>query len=206
MHALHLPRVLIAAALLLPCGRAAAESVFIVNPPSASPVTGAVNVDVRVVIPTLVLLRVGSSNASGGVPVIDTLNFALPGSILGSGNLNPGNNNPIAWNGTPPGFPASSQQTVNVNFYSNAANNRINCSIGAWTTPVSGSIPLITVAAVAGGTIPHPSTNLNPGACAQTTVPRLSSSATWRFTLGGSLDLLASGTYSTVITYTASTL
>ncbi|HZF96650.1 MAG TPA: hypothetical protein VEY92_00100 [Pseudoxanthomonas sp.] len=204
MHTLHLPRALIIATLLLPCGRAAAESVFTVIPPGVNAATGAANVDVRVIVPTLILLRVGSSNASGGTSVIDTLNFNLAGFIPGLGNLSPSNNNPIAWNGAPPGF-AAPQQTVNVSFYSNAATNRINCSIGAWTPAGGPALSAITVAVTnIMGNMPHPGTNL--GACAQTTLPRLVNSATWRFTLGGSPNILASGTYSTVITYTASTL
>jgi hypothetical protein len=195
---------LLSAALLLPCGRAAAESKFILIPPSSTPATGTADVNVRVVMPTLILLRVGSSNATGGGAVIDTLNFNLaipiPGGVTA---LADGNNLPSAWNGSAPVPTAATQQLVNVSFYSNAANNRINCSIGAWTGPPGGPSNSDIIVATA-GTIPHPGANL--GACVQTAVPRLLNSATWSFTLGGNSAAWPNGTYSNVVTYTASTL
>jgi len=207
MPTLHLSRVLIAAALLLPCGRVAAESVLNVIPPGVTAASGAAHVDVRVVMPTLILLRVGSSNATGGGAVINTLNFnigivgGIPGGFLLPSN---GNDQQSPWNSAP-AILSAAQQIVNVSFYSNAANNRLNCSLGAWTGP-TGALTSADIRVTASGGVPHPGATL--GACASTTVPRLLNSGTWTFSLGanGSSTAWPSGTYTNIVTYTASTL
>jgi hypothetical protein len=84
--------------------------------------------------------------------------------------------------------------------WTNATAGTINCAMGAWSAAGGPANANFTVAVT--GTLPHPGANL--GACASTSfASNTLATGTWAYSLGGTPGSWAAGTYTNVITYTA---
>lgn len=198
LHALAL-----SAALALACtGQALAESQYGYSSTGSGNVTATATVNLKVVVPKLVLLRVGSSNA-----VQDTASWATtltipptPGTTLTTS----GNNVQVPWDGTAPSATTTPTGNVlNVSAWTNASTANINCSVGTWSAaggPGNGDFGVTTT-----GNLPHPGSTL--AACASTSITSNTLlSGTWTYALTGTPTSWKAGTYNNSVVYTATGL
>lgn len=166
-------------------------------------VTAQARVNLSVVVPKLILLRVGSDNTT-----IDALAWAsAPSFVTAPSPLVAANNQQVPWNGALPTYTvtsAPSPAALTVSAWTNAATPTINCAMGAWAGPASGPANAnFTVVASGAAVLPHPGANL--GACASTTFTQNTLyTGTWTYSLGGTPANWPAGTYTNVVTYTAS--
>ncbi len=197
-HHIFRTTAIIAAVSAIGLSTARAESTYGYNSAGAGTVTATARVNVSVSVPKLILLRVGSANAT-----VDTQSWTVGGSIPGVPTVPAnGNNTGVNWNGVAPTLTGSaSPAALTVYAWTNATAGTINCALGAWSQaggPTNGNF---TVAVT--GTLPHPGANL--GACASTAFPSNAvATGTWTYSLGGTPGSWAAGAYTNVITYTAS--
>ncbi|MDR0261398.1 MAG: hypothetical protein LBI76_16485 [Comamonas sp.] len=192
----------LSAALALACaGQALAESRYSFAPDGTGTVTATAKVNLSVVVPKLILLKVGSSNDA-----VDTVSWATSLSIPGTPATTPTatvTNSALPWDGNAPTVSTTpTGNAISVAAWTNAGNATINCAVGDWSAAGGPTTSEFTVAT--SGTLTHPGTNL--GTCTSTS---LSSNAlatgTWTYTLnsaGG--DLWKAGTFKNTVTYTAS--
>jgi len=205
-------------ALALTAGSAAmAEQTIGVQTVAATAAIATAKVNVRVIVPKIVILRVGAADAT-----VSDVNFTLGLNPAVAGT--PGNS--LAYTGTTPPVFASTVATTNpvtaagaltVAAWTNGAGTTLKCSLvaltgatafatGATAAGVPGTND-ITVASVTGATnLQHPGGTLT--SCDGTT----NSAITNLTTMGGTftyalastnLASMASGTYGNVVTYTA---
>lgn len=195
-----------AAALLAAAGAAQAESTYGYGSAGTGTVTATARLNISVVVPKVVVLRVGDA---GGT--VNTLTYAARVSIPNTPTLVDGatpnvSNSSVAvtWDGNAPTVSVpSTTATAAAYAWTNGSNVNVNCSATAFT----GSGPTlanITAAAGVGNNLPHPTGNLS--ACVAT--PNLTAgtlhTGTWTYTLDATnAATWAPGTYSTVVTYTA---
>ena len=195
---------------LLVCGVAQAESQYGYSTAGTGNVSATARLNISVVVPKVVLLRVGDAGATQ-----NTLNFAarvaIPLDPSGSTNVDGAtpdvnsNNQAISWNGAIPTVSLlSNTATIGANAWTNGSTVKVNC---AATTPFTAGGPTLAnlTATNTTGNLPHPGGSL--GACSAT--GNLSTgtlySATWTYTLDASNAVnWAAGTYSALVTYTAS--
>lgn len=165
-----------------------------------SNVTAQANVNLRVTIPKLILLRVGSA-----FNTVDELSWTIgPNGIPGVPTTPAvGNNTAVDWNGTAPAYSAVAAQSVNVFAWTNASNATINCSVGAWSSTGGPSGADFSVTASGATSLPHPGANL--GSCTSTAFPSNSlRTGSWSFSLDDTnAASWASGEYTATVTYTA---
>ncbi|QNK69936.1 hypothetical protein [Variovorax sp. PAMC26660] len=187
---------LAAFALALPGSGALAESQY---GSGTGTITAQAKVNLSVTVPKLILLRVGSTNAT-----VDTVAWTSALSIPGATPTTPlagVNNTNVDWNGTAPTVTTSTAGgTLTVYAWTNAGAGTINCALGAWSAaggPANGDF-----AVTATGNLPHPGANL--GACASTSFnSNVVATSTWAYTLGGTPSSWVAGVYTNTITYTA---
>jgi hypothetical protein len=197
-NTLKLGSALVALAVALACGNAAAESTYGYNSAGTGTVTATARVNLSVTVPKLILLRVGSAAA-----VVDTLSWTVDASIPATPTIPSvtGNNVGVNWSGAAPTLTGSaSPAALTVYAWTNATAGTINCALGAWSAVGGPTNANFTVAVT--GTLPHPGANL--GACASTSFPSNTvATGTWTYSLGGTPGSWAAGAYTNVITYTA---
>ncbi len=183
-------------------GHALAESQYGFSSTGTGTVTATAKVNLSVVIPKLILLKVGSSNA-----VQDTVTWNAALTIPPTPGTTPtatANNVQVPWDGTAPTVAVTPTGNVlAVAAWTNAGTANINCAVGAWS-PATGGPPNanFTVTAAGATPVPHPGGNL--GACASTTLtPNTLLSGTWTYNLTGAATGFSAGTYTGSVTYTA---
>lgn len=193
LHALAL-----GAALTLACtGQALAESQYGYSSTGTGTVSANATVKLSVVIPKLILLKVGSS---GGTQ--DTVSWAATLSIPAVPTAPvSGNTTVVPWDGTVPTVSTTATGNVlNVAAWTNAGSATINCSVGTWSATGGPANSSFTVGTT--GTLPHPGGNL--GACASTTIgTNTLLTGTWTYALTGTATSWTAGTYTNSVLYTA---
>lgn len=172
-------------------GHALAESQYGYSSSGSGTVTATATVKLSVVIPKLILLKVGSSNSTQ-----DTVSWAATLSIpaVPTTPTTTANNTVVPWDGTAPTV------TTTPTGWTNAGSATINCAIGTWSAtggPANTSFTVTT-----GGTLPHPGGNL--GSCASTTITSNTLlTGTWTYALTGTASSWTAGTYTNSVVYTA---
>ena len=188
------------AGLALTSGVAMAESTYGYNSAGTGTVLATARVTLSVTVPKLILLKVGTAGA-----VVDTLSWTLGYSIPATPTVPSvtGDSVAVVWNGAAPTNPAmTNPAALAVSAWTNAATtSTVNCAMGAWTGPAGGPVNAdFTI--VTTGTLTHPGLNL--GACAATAFAKNTvATGTWAYSLGGTPATWPAGTYTNVITYTA---
>lgn len=196
LHALAL-----GAALAVACtGQVLAESQYGYSSTGSGSVTATATVKLSVVVPKLILLKVGSSNG-----VQDTVSWTTALTIPPTPGTTPtttANNTVVPWNGTaaPTAATTATGNVVNVSAWTNATNANINCAMGTWVgTGGPGNADFEVTTA---GSLPHPGGNL--GACASTTInSNTLLTGTWTYALTGTPTSWKAGTYTNSVVYTA---
>ena len=190
------------AALALACsGHALAESQYGFAATGSGTVTATAKVNLSVVIPKLILLKVGTTNATQ-----DTVSWAASLTIPGTPATTPtatANNVQVPWDGTAPTVTTTpSGNVLSVAAWTNAGTATINCAMGAWSS--AGGPPSTNFTVTAGGATPLPHPGANLGACASTSfTSNTLLSGTWTYALTGTASSWTAGTYTNAVTYTA---
>lgn len=194
LHALALG----AALALASTGQALAESQYGFSSTGTGTVTATAKVNLSVVIPKLILLKVGTSNATQ-----DTVSWAATLAIpaVPTTPTTTANNTVVPWDGTVPTVTTTATGNVlNVAAWTNAGSATINCAIGTWSATGGPANTSFTVGTT--GTLPHPGGNL--GSCASTTIGSNNLlTGTWTYALTGTASSWTAGTYTNAVTYTA---
>lgn len=188
-------------ALALACsGHALAESQYGYSSTGTGSVTATAKVNLSVVIPKLILLKVGSSAGTQ-----DTVSWAASLSIPATPTIptTTANNTVVPWDGTAPTVTTTPTGNVlNVAAWTNAGSATINCSMGTWSATGGPANTSFTV--TSGGTTPLPHPGANLGSCASTTISTNTlMSGTWTYALTGTASSWSAGTYTNSVTYTA---
>jgi hypothetical protein len=188
-------------ALALACsGHALAESQYGYSSTGTGSVTATAKVNLSVVIPKLILLKVGSSAGTQ-----DTVSWAASLSIPATPTIptTTANNTVVPWDGTAPTVTTTPTGNVlNVAAWTNAGSATINCSMGTWSATGGPANTSFTV--TSGGTTPLPHPGANLGSCASTTISTNTlMSGTWTYALTGTASSWSAGTYTNAVTYTA---
>ncbi|MCD2163919.1 MAG: hypothetical protein LBE58_00920 [Comamonas sp.] len=183
-------------------GHALAESQYGFSSAGTGTVTATAKVNLSVVIPKLILLKVGSSNA-----LQDTVTWTAALTIPPTPGTTPtatANNVQVPWDGTAPTVAVTPAGNVlAVSAWTNAGTANINCAVGAWS-PATGGPPNANFTVVSAGATPVPHPGANLGACASTTLtPNTLLSGTWTYALTGTATAWSAGTYTGSVTYTA---
>lgn len=184
----------------LSSGVAMAESTYGYNSAGTGTVIATARVNLSVSVPKLILLKVGTAGAT-----VDTLSWTLGYSIPATPTVPAvtGDSVGVTWNGAAPTSPAmANPAALAVSAWTNAATtSTVNCAMGAWTGPAGGPANAdFTVATT--GTLTHPGANLN--ACAATNFAKnVVATGTWTYSLGGTPSGWPAGSYTNVVTYTA---
>ena len=195
----------LAAALLLPAGAALAESQYGYNPLGVPGVTATATVNINVRIPTLLLLKVGASNA------MDTLNFTAAPSVTSAptgatltGHTTAVSNQAANWDGsTAPTFAAPAGQTLRASAWTNSSGG----GSLALATTVNTALPGVTPAAitvapvVVSGTLPVHPANTTTAAFPTNFARNIVHAADWTYGVSA-----AAGSYSQTTVYTATAL
>ena len=187
--------------MALVSGVAMADSTYGYNSTGVGVVTATAHVNVSVTVPKLILLRVGSAGAT-----IDTLSWST-GLSIPAVPLTPAvtvNSGPTTWDGVAPTATTSTNPTaLAVYAWSNYAGTTVNCA----ATPIAvGGPTLANFTVVATGTLPHPGANLGTCAATAAIAPNTVATGPWAYALGGTPATWTAGAYSSVITYTATSL
>ena len=205
---------IVGAIAALTSGAAMAESTYgydnTVPPGTQGAVTATAKLDIRVNIPKLILLRVGSSGADVDVATLTAkIDTGIPGGIANP--LSNGSDQATGWNGSAPVFEAASSANVRAWAWTNAAGGgKVTAAVTTdFDTAASGLLPAdITVAstALSGGGLDHP--GLNTGALVATPFARNTVvSSNWVFSATPAvLAARAAGSYTQRMTYTATSL
>jgi hypothetical protein len=204
------PRALTAAmglGMVLVSGSAVAESQYGYDAAGgAGAVTAQSQLNIKITVPKLILLRVGAQAAITDATLTAALSGGIPGGAVVPAD---GSNVAANWNGTAPVWADASSGNVQAWAWTNAKNGgRVSASADAGLTG-SGLTPgNITVAstAVTGGGLAHPGTNTGTNVNTDFTSNTLVSS-TWVFSVSAAgLAGAYAGSYTQVMTYTATTL
>lgn len=183
---------------LLGSGTALAESTYGYSAAGTGTVTATARVNLQVLVPKLILLRIGSAGST-----VDQLSWSATASIpAGSVAPTDGAGTGVTWDGTAPTITAGTQPGgLSVAAWSNGGTSTINCAVGAWNA--SGGPTNADFAVTSTGTLNHPGANL--GACASTSFTGNSlRTGTWSFSLNGTPSSWTAGTYTNTVTYTVS--
>jgi hypothetical protein len=190
-----------ALAVVSACGLAQAESTYGYASSGTGTVTANARVNLSVTVPKLILLRVGAAGAPQ-TNLAWTVGLTIPAGAVAPVN---GNNTGVTWDGTAPGFAAITNPAAVAAF--------------AWTNSSGGgSLACATTALTAGGPaaadyavssaagLAHPGTT---AACATATTfaRNVLQTGSWTYSvLPATLNALAAGAYTGLITYTATSL
>ena len=196
---------LLGATLAAASGVAVAESSYGYQASGVGAVTATARVNLSIAVPKLILLRVGSDNAT-----VDTLSWTLaPTWVTAPSPLVSGaSSQNTPWNGAAPTFPVTSAtSTLAVHAWTNGPTATVNCATTGLTTSPGPSMSDIAVTGTGANVLPHPGANL--GSCASTAFTRNTLyTGNWVFSLAASATPAAwpTGTYTGTVTYTASTI
>lgn len=184
-------------------GNASAESQY-GSGAAGSTITAQARVNLSVVVPKLILLRVG---ASGGT--IDTVSWtsAFSVSTAPTTPLASTNNTAATWDGTAPTATSSpTSNIVPVYAWTNSSGGG-NLSYTATAFGAGGpTLGNVTVSAGAGLAHPTP-TALAAASTGSITFPTATvATGTWTYALGGTPATWQAGTYTSVVTYTATSI
>ncbi|MCJ0764775.1 hypothetical protein [Variovorax terrae] len=213
MNLLHLQRAAVLTGALLTLAAslgARAESQYGYDATGTSGArTATAKLDINIVVPKLILLRVGSSGTTvNSANLTAALNTGIPGGV--NNPLTDGSNNASGWDGTAPVWTTATSSSVQAWAWTNASGGgKVDAAV---TTALAGGAGLtaadVTVAstAVSGGGLAHPGTDT--GTNATTTFTRNTIvSSNWVFSVSASaLAGAAAGSYTQQMTYTATTL
>ena len=197
---------LFGAALPAASGVALAESTYGYSAAGTGAVSANASVNLRVAVPKLILLRVGSQTAVDEITWTNTPSWSTSPTTLVDGN-----NQAANWDGVAPSLSITSTTTALAVYawHNGGAEGATLTFTGTAFTPAGGpTLTNITVADTALGTgtaIAHPGANLGT-VIAQNLTTNTLYSRTWTYTLGGTPASWAAGTYSGSVTYTATTL
>lgn len=150
--------------------------------------TATARLNLQVVIPGYIALRVGTGNILTNTNTVDLVNFVLTDA---QASLDAA-------------IPATTGGLVQVALQSNIGNVNLS-SAGAALTSGPDSIPLSRIAVVSAGTLTHPTF----GAAATTVNPTagriINRTGTWTYSYNhqGATAPVGAGTYTTQVTYTA---
>ena len=190
----------IAALALVSAGSALAESQYGYSSTGTGTITATAKVNLSVVIPKLILLKVGTTNAT-----VDTVSWTAALSIPATPTVptTTANNTVVPWDGNAPTVTSTpSSNVLAVAAWTNAGAGTINCSVAAWSATGGPANANFTVTSAGATPVPHPGANL--GACAST--PFTSNtllSSNWTYALTDTPSSWTAGTYTTTVTYTA---
>jgi hypothetical protein len=193
-------------AATLMAGSAWGESTAGVGIPTST-VSATAKVNINITVPKVILLKIGT--AGGTVDTVDfTASLSSP-TVAGTGN-----SLATTWTGTAPTFSVAATGDVLTavawtNSASGASGGTLSCSMTtafASGGPTAADISVGSSVALAGGSLVHPGTNTN---CATPTpfARNVLVGSTYTYSIApGSVAAWAAGSYTSVVTYTATTL
>jgi len=150
--------------------------------------TATARLNVRVVIPGFIALKVGTGAIMSNTATVDTVDFTLTDPQVGV-------------DGT---ITATSGGAVPVQLQSNIGNVNLS-SAGAALTSGPDSIPLSRIAVTSAGTLAHPAFGAAATAVTPTSGRVINRSGTWTYAYNhqGATAPVGFGTYTSQVTYTA---
>ncbi|QHE88529.1 hypothetical protein [Hydrogenophaga sp. BPS33] len=181
-------------ALLLPSALAVALAIPMLASAESQLVagTGTANarLNLRVIVPGFIALKVGTGAILSNTATIDTVEFALTDAQT-------------SVDGTVPATSAGAG-AVPVQLMANIGNVNFS-SAGAALTSGPDSIPLSRIAVASVGTLNHPTFSAAATAVTPTTGRIINRSSTWTYSYNhqGATAPVGAGTYTTQVTYTA---
>lgn len=183
-----------------------AESTYGYNASGTGTVSATARVAIEVKVPLLILLRVGVSGAPTGTPDV-SLAVSPDAAGVPGGQTSLSNGNAIAtgWNGAAPTFTAPPPVSIPVYVWTNAPTGG---SLSRDTPIVTTNGPTNTDLLVnsTGSALAHPGSNLGGSAPTVSFATNTLLSGSWTYSLDASaIGNLKAGTYTTTVTYTATT-
>jgi hypothetical protein len=202
-----LSAVMAAATLAVAGGSAVAESQYGYDAAGTATVTAKGDLNIKVNVPKLVLLKIGTSSGTVDDATISGTFGTVPG---GGATLADGSNVATDWDGTAPSFAAAgSSSPVQVRAWTNAIGGGSLAGTVQTAFPITGMDAMVTVAnsaPAAGGSLVHPGANLATSTPTTFTRNTLVGSL-WTFRISAAnLLTLPAGSYSQLMRYTATTL
>lgn len=188
-------------ALALGAGTALAESQYGFQTTGAA--TAQARVNLSVTVPKLILLRVGSANTT-----IDTVSWTASPNIPAVPTTPViGNNTNVNWDGSAPTSVTATPtgNVLDVAAWTNAGTGSLNGAISAWA-PATGGPASADITVGFTGSLEHPGTNLGTFTAWNGLTSNTLFSGQWTYTLGGNPSTWAAGTYTSQITYTATSI
>ena len=190
----------IAALASVSAGSALAESQYGYSSAGTGTITATAKVKLSVVIPKLILLKVGATNntqdtvtwtAALSIPAASTVPTATANDVV------------VSWDGSAPAVSATPTDNVlPVSAWTNAGAGTLICSVAAWNVTGGPANANFTVTSTGAAPVPHPGANL--GACASTSfTSNTLLTGNWTYALTGTPSSWTAGTYTTSVTYTA---
>jgi len=191
------------------CGVAQAESTYGYNSAGGGGVSARARLNISIVVPKVVVLRVGSAGAA-----TDTLTYNARVAILRGATVTGDAtattslpNQAVTWNGTAPSttVPGSAARTAAAFAWTNGGSVSVSCAATAFA---AGGPTLANIAvAAATGNLAHPVATLDSCAAGATPTALTANqlfSGTWTYTLTSTnASNWKAGAYSTTVTYTA---
>ena len=210
------PSLIVGAALAFVATFAQAEQTIGIQNPGATPAIATARVNVRVIVPKIVILRVGAADAT-----ISDVNFTVgvtpavtgaPGNSLAySGSIAPSLGTTVATT-----FPTTTAGVLATGAWTNVVGGaKLTCSLSALpgATPfaagaTTGGVPGTDDITVVGTTPAHPGGSLTQcNDTANSSITALNALAgTFTYSTGFTATAISSGTYGNIVTYTATTL
>ena len=194
---------LLGAALATASGVAVAESTYGYQSSGTGTVQANAQVNLKVTVPKLILLRVGSSNTVDEISWAGTASWtALPAAIAN------GDNQAADWNGAAPSFNFTTTNNALAVYawHNNGSGGGAALTFtGTAITPSGGPALSDITASNTAGTPAHPGGTLGTATTVNLTSNTLYS-GTWTYTLGGTPASWLAGVYQGSVLYTATTL
>jgi len=189
------------ASLLLVAGVTQAESTYGYQANGTGDVSATAKLKVKVTIPKLILLRVGTAGAT-----VDELEFSGSPDVTTITSLTDGDSGAADWDGSAPTFGDTAAQSVNAFAWTNATGATLSCST-AEDAALTGLSPASISVAKTAGSLDHPGTDTGCSGSNTTITPNTLMTATWDYSIAGTTLLGANaGVYQQTTTYTATTL
>lgn len=187
-------------------GSASADSTYGYSSTGATGITATSKVEVVVKVPTLILLRVGSTGAT-----IDTLTFNAAGNVASApgSTLADGNNQAATWDGAAPTFANAAGQALTTYAWTNSpGGGSLSCATVANTKFLAADGLTSADVKVASGTgLAHPGADTSCAGPAVTFAKNTAMTGTWTYSiLGTALANAAAGEHKQTTTYTATAL
>ena len=201
------PSLIVGAALAFVATFAQAEQTIGIQNPGATPAIATARVNVRVIVPKIVILRVGAADTT-----ISDVNFTVGVTPAVTGA--PGNS--LAYSGSIAPSLGTTVATLATGAWTNVVGGaKLTCSLSALpgATPfaagaTTGGVPGTDDITVVGTTPAHPGGSLTQcKGTANSPITALNALAgTFTYSTGFTATAISSGTYGNIVTYTATTL